>query len=129
MPITLSRPGIIAAGAALAVSLFCLYAWFDPSDAWWMPKCPVKFFTGFDCPGCGSQRAIHALLHGDLAGAFGYNAILFLFIPLLALTGYAELTRSRHPALYRRLSHPLLVGAMLVLLILWGVARNFMSSF
>ncbi len=28
--------------------------------------CPFKYITGIDCPGCGFQRAIVALLQGDM---------------------------------------------------------------
>jgi len=35
------------------------------------------------CPGCGSQRAVSALLHGDIRGAFGYNALAMLASPFL----------------------------------------------
>ena len=33
------------------------------------PTCPFLAITGWYCPGCGSLRAVHDLLHGDLAGA------------------------------------------------------------
>jgi hypothetical protein len=36
------------------------------------PRCLLKVATGIDCPGCGGTRALHALLHGDVAGAFWY---------------------------------------------------------
>lgn len=29
-------------------------------------KCPFKYLTGIDCPGCGFQRSVLALLNGDL---------------------------------------------------------------
>lgn len=38
-----------------------------------MPKCPFKFLTGLSCPGCGFQRALHALLHGQIHTAVSYN--------------------------------------------------------
>jgi len=28
--------------------------------------CPVKYLTGYDCPGCGFQRSLVALVNGDL---------------------------------------------------------------
>jgi hypothetical protein len=31
--------------------------------------CPFKKLTGIDCPGCGFQRSVIALLKGDLAGS------------------------------------------------------------
>lgn len=52
---------IVAAGAAL-------YFIFDPAVTRWAPKCMFRVLTGYDCPGCGSQRALHALLHADMAG-------------------------------------------------------------
>lgn len=50
-----------------------------------MPKCPLKILTGYDCPGCGATRAMHAALHGDFISAIHYN--LFL----IAGIGYAML--------------------------------------
>lgn len=32
--------------------------------------CPFKYFTGIDCPGCGFQRSVLALVHGDLHESF-----------------------------------------------------------
>ena len=48
----------------LAVSVLALiYYKFNPSDIAIFPKCPFLLLTGLKCPGCGSQRAIHSLLH------------------------------------------------------------------
>lgn len=46
--------------------------------------CSVKSLTGFDCPGCGMQRAFIALLRGDVAGSLLMNPALLAF--LLTLT-------------------------------------------
>lgn len=40
--------------------------------------CVFYELTGLYCPGCGSGRAARALLRGDLAAAFGHNALAFL---------------------------------------------------
>lgn len=48
------------------------------------PKCPLHLLTGLHCPGCGSARALHALAHGDLAGAWSANPLLMALTPLLA---------------------------------------------
>jgi hypothetical protein len=56
--------------------------------------CPFKKLTGFDCPGCGFQRSILALLQGDLLKSILlYPATIPIFI--IALTGIFE---SRLPA-------------------------------
>ncbi|MBX2828712.1 MAG: DUF2752 domain-containing protein [Flavobacteriaceae bacterium] len=41
--------------------------------------------TGIYCPGCGSQRALHSLLHLDFKSVVSYN---FMFIPALGLVVY-----------------------------------------
>ncbi len=44
--------------------------------------CPIKQYTGFDCPGCGFQRSVLALFEGNLITSFKlYPAT----IPLIAL--------------------------------------------
>ena len=52
-----------------------------------LPPCPFATLTGLFCPGCGATRALHALLHLDVAGAFAMNPLLVLCLPLLALFG------------------------------------------
>lgn len=45
-------------------------------------SCPIKQMSGVDCPGCGLQRSIVALLKGDLVSSFRlYPAT----IPILCL--------------------------------------------
>lgn len=108
----------------LAALLICVYALFDPASAWWMPKCPVHFLTGLDCPGCGSQRAVHALLHGRLYEAWAHNALLVLLLPYLVLMGYAEAQRRKHPRLYRSLSSLPVIIAVIGAVAVWTVIRN-----
>lgn len=67
--------------------LIIVYRYFNPLDSVLFPKCPVKLVTGLDCPGCGSQRAIHSLLNFNIKEAFKANALLVLFIPYL-MTGF-----------------------------------------
>lgn len=54
-----------------------------------LPRCPFKMLTGWSCPGCGSTRMLHALLHGDVAGAARYNVVALAMTPVLAWTWYA----------------------------------------
>jgi hypothetical protein len=52
-----------------------------------MFKCPIKSTLGIDCPGCGMQRSILLLMHGDIYGSIKqYPAtitILLMFILLI----------------------------------------------
>ncbi len=47
--------------------------------------CPIKFFTGISCPGCGMTRAWLCLLHLDVHGAFHYHPLFILPIPAVLL--------------------------------------------
>ena len=52
----------------------------------YVPPCPIHALTGIDCPGCGMTRGTMSLLSGDVAGAIGPNALMFVLgLPLLAL--------------------------------------------
>ena len=111
-------------GIGLLAILTVVYFVFDPAGNRWFPKCPFLWLTGLKCPGCGSQRAVHNLLHGELAAAFGYNALLVVSIPFVLLLAYAEWKRNSRPVLYNRLHRTWLVWACFVVVCLWGVCRN-----
>ncbi|MDV7140714.1 DUF2752 domain-containing protein [Maribacter sp. TH_r10] len=49
----------------------------------YMLPCLNKKLFGFDCPGCGAQRAISFLLHGEFADAFAMYPAIYTIIPLL----------------------------------------------
>ena len=66
--------------------LTIMYRKYNPIESIYFPKCPFKELTGLQCPGCGSQRAIHYLLNFDIMSATKENVILVLSIPYV-LTG------------------------------------------
>lgn len=112
---------LLAAGlAALCVIYFCI----DPMQCRWMPHCPLKMLTGLDCPGCGSQRAIHSLLHGDIRSALEANWLLIVLIPYLTAAFAAEILPGRLRRLRRIINHPAFVWPLISLIILWGLLRN-----
>lgn len=58
----------------------------DPNQPGHYPLCPTKALTGLDCPFCGGLRSVHALAHGDVAGALSHNALVVLLaVPALVL--------------------------------------------
>ncbi|MGW4213933.1 DUF2752 domain-containing protein [Lentzea sp. NPDC004789] len=88
-----------------------------------LPKCPFKWLTGLNCPGCGGTRMVHALLHGDVVGAFHYNAVLLTLGVPLAVWLFSRWTRDKWTGEQR--SVPKSVGvAVLVVAAVWGVGRN-----
>lgn len=75
---------ILTGGVAVGLVLFFV----DPSQVPIYPACPFHQLTGLDCPGCGSTRAMHALLHGQLVTALRFNAMLVFSLPLFAWFGF-----------------------------------------
>ena len=70
----------------IIVGLAILYKLNSPAEYILFPKCLFRAATGLQCPGCGSQRAIHSLLNFDILNAIKENAILVISMPYL-LTG------------------------------------------
>ena len=114
----------IVAAAAIAVAALVVYGLFDPGEIRWFPKCPIYVLTGLKCPGCGSQRMVHALLEGDVAEAFRQNALLLVMLPLIVALIVAEALRTRYPRAYMALNSNALIISVLLLMVVWAVARN-----
>ena len=104
-----------------------IYGLFDPSNASLFPKCPVKSLTSYDCPGCGAQRAVHALLHFQFIEAFKLNALFVLSLPYL-LIGFL-FNAVKHPsekllAWRERLFGHRAIIVVLAVVICFGIGRN-----
>jgi hypothetical protein len=101
-----------------------LYA-FDPRNPGVIPACPFLSLTGCFCPGCGTLRALHTLLRGDVAGAIGYNVLTVLSLPFIAYsygTGAMRAFGLKAPHLV--LVHPRLIWALLAAIVAFWVLRN-----
>ncbi len=83
LPETYNKTLKIALLLAIAGGFIYIYFYYNPASTFFIP-CPFHYITGYHCPGCGSQRAVHLLLHGDILGAFRFNPLLVLTLPILA---------------------------------------------
>lgn len=118
------RTYLALAVGILAVALATAYYFFDPVEAKWMPKCIWKVATGTDCPGCGSQRMAHALMHGDISGAWHANAYALCMIPVIIFLLWLEFAKGHHQRLYAAIHRPAVITSLLATIFLWWVVRN-----
>ena len=114
-------------GAAMAAAAVAggLMFFIDPATASIYPKCPFYALTHLYCPGCGSLRAVHQLLHGRALAAMHLNPFTVMCLPVLAYAAvsYTRVALGRRawpsrviPAVWVRL----LAGALVV----FWVVRN-----
>lgn len=115
------RSGLLVLILGLAVLFFIL----DPVKNSLFPRCVFNSVTGYYCPGCGSQRAIHSLLHLNFAGVVENN---FLFLPafLAILYHYLRpiLNRSFRWKLPNILYHKQTPWIIFGIIILFWILRN-----
>jgi len=108
---------------AIFTALFALFV-FNPADGDYYPPCLFHRLTGLYCPGCGSLRAVHQLLHGNLSAAFGLNPLMVLSLPFL---GYC-LICPRVAAVTKRASAGFIpafwIWLILLVIILFWILRN-----
>lgn len=78
--------------------LIGLYSHYDPALSTYFPKCPIFSFTGIQCPGCGSQRAVHQLLQFQFSESFAFNPLVIIFLPYILLGWIAQVFKN-YPAM------------------------------
>lgn len=104
------------------VAILLLYYFFD-ARLLPFPRCPFYVLTHALCPGCGSQRALSALLHGQLAEALHDNVLLVAFLPLLLYSAFVKL-RHAGAQQVRLFYKPAFTWFVLAVIILFWVLRN-----
>ena len=115
---------IIVVGVLIALATI-LYFFVNPEASVLMPKCPMKMLTGYDCPSCGVQRAIHAVLHGDFAKAISYNPFFVISVPYFLLVLYSTVFKNSFAVKLRGIvCHRYALYGSIVLFFLWWILRN-----
>jgi hypothetical protein len=112
-----------------ALLFFCLvflYYRFDPAITSFFPQCPFHLLTDYDCPGCGSQRAIHSLLQGNIRQAADFNLLMVLFLPLLGINFCFKIysVLSRKEVKWTAVNHPATPKIVFGLVIIFWIVRN-----
>ena len=116
------RNPVLAAAAALGATAYV--GAVDPNQSGHYPTCPFLFLTGRYCPGCGSLRAVHALVHGDLGAAIGLNVLTVLGAVVLAGMWARWAARSWRGEARTTVAPPWVHYTLLVVVVAFGVVRN-----
>lgn len=113
---------LVGIAIAAVLGVFVYYS-FNPEE-YPFPQCPFYLLTGFECPGCGSQRALYQLLHLNIVQAFRYNALFVISIPFLAFLVLADMLKHRFPKMYVASRNTIMSWCALAIIILWTIVRN-----
>lgn len=76
------RSTVVGIWLILIVSAVYLFM-FEPGRTGFFPLCPFRLLTGLQCPGCGTTRALHEIVHGHFWAAFMLNPLLLIASPFL----------------------------------------------
>lgn len=117
------KAAALKAAAVVALAAALILFFFDPTRVPIYPICLFHAMTGLDCPGCGSLRAMHALLHGEWDAALHFNLVLVLSVPLCAWFGFRFVSHEIRggPPVRIRASWLWVYGAVWIL---FGIVRN-----
>lgn len=118
----LLAPAGVLAGVSAAVTYV---ATIDPNASGNYPTCPLLWFSGAYCPGCGALRMTHALAHGDVPTAFGLNPLLFILLPFFGYLWVRWVACTvRGEPMSSRLLAPKVVYVLLGVVAVYWVLRN-----
>lgn len=116
---------LAAAGIFAGSTAVFLVTYFNPLTAGFFPVCPLYAMTGLHCPGCGLTRGFHALFHGDVIAALGYNAFVpFYFLLFVYIAVSMFLVAARGRGLPLKITRPDLLFGLMASMIVFGVVRN-----
>ena len=96
-----------------------------PATSTLFPPCPFHYLTGWYCPGCGSLRAIHQLLHGNVRAAWAMNPLSVVLFPFLAYGLAREaISYGTGRPLPQFAAPGAWIRALCALIVLFGIVRN-----
>ncbi len=113
----------------IILGILVLYYLVNPSSSYFPFHCPWHLLTGTQCPSCGIQRAIYALLHGEFVTALRYNLFLILSLPYVFLVILVTWYNFNHvfDKLYAIVYHRYAIKAYIVVYFAWWIIRNILG--
>ena len=126
-PARIPGRALLYAGLAAGVGAVLLFLFFrfNPNEHPFFPQCAFHTVSGLECPGCGGQRALHQLLHGNLGLALRQNALVILLLPVAGWYLFRfVMQKSTGRTLPSPFSHHLWPWILCVIVISFGIVRN-----
>jgi|JI8StandDraft_1071087.scaffolds.fasta_scaffold32111_2 hypothetical protein len=110
----------------VGVVLFAAFVFiYNSKTMHFLPRCPFYWATGFYCPGCGTTRGLHRLLHGDISGALHANILMIITVPyiLYSIAGYLllNIAGKKLPTVVLK---PIIIQLLAAFVIVFWVVRN-----
>lgn len=116
---------IITSIVIVLLGVLSLYFFINPSEYNFFPKCPLYTYSGIYCAGCGSQRAIHQIINGNIITGIRHNYLLVLVFAVLSYkTGLFVLNKIYNKAHTDIFHKPMSTKIILVLVLLFWALRN-----
>lgn len=118
--VSLVVPVVIVSGVIL------FYFLFDARKTAWLPQCPFHLFTGLLCPGCGSQRALSSILHGEFLQAMRFNILLIASLPFLLYSATVMVINKTtgHTIIQKIFYSTFFVRVVLIVILVFWILRN-----
>ena len=115
----------IIIGVLAFLGMLALYFSWNPSDTNMFPKCPVYSATEIYCPGCGSQRAAHQILNGNILNGIRHNYLIALLALILLYQAFMFIMNNILDLGFTNLLHKSKVtqGILTVIVLFW-ILRN-----
>ena len=125
MVISKLKLSIIIIGVLTFLGMLALYIFWNPTETNIFPKCPVYGVTGIYCPGCGSQRAAHQILNGNIIEGLRHNYLIGLLGLVLSYQVFMFIMNNLLQKGIVNLLHKSKVTlGILVIVILFWILRN-----
>ncbi len=125
MGISKLKSTFIIIGVLALLGMLSLYVFWNPTETNLFPSCPVYAATGIYCPGCGSQRAAHKILNGNIIEGVRHNYMIVLLAMVLLYQGFVYVMNDMLGKNIPNLLHKSKVTfSILIIVILFWVLRN-----
>ncbi|MFN2261584.1 MAG: DUF2752 domain-containing protein [Psychroflexus sp.] len=124
--LSLTRKIVYVLTTIASIAIVVFYFNFSPNNFNFFPKCPFYLVTGLHCPGCGSQRAFHEILHGNFIAGIQHNLLIVLAVLVIAYKFFVFFKNNKNP---KKLSQNLLYHnatpwVTLILVVGFWIIRN-----